>query len=85
MPVLRSFLKDTDGSGADAYANLDVVFIKGRKAVLTIYDVPDDGGTDSEGSDREGWIEKEKIVLSDYETKVVSYDSRLISYNYLSW
>ena len=59
-----------DGSGADAYENLDVVFIKGRKAVLTIYDAPEDGDTNSEGSDREGWVEKEKIVLSDYQTKV---------------
>ena len=62
-----------DGSGADAYENLDVVFIKGRKAVLTIYDAPEDGGTNSEGSDREGWVEKEKIVLSDYQTKVVLF------------
>lgn len=69
MPVLRSFLRDKDGSNADAYENLDVVFIRGRQAVLTIYDVPEAYET-SEAGDREGWVEKEKIVLSDYKTKV---------------
>lgn len=74
LPILRSFLKDLDGAGADAYENLDVVFISGRQAILTIYDVPDEGSASSEEGGREGWIEKEKIVLSDYETKVIDYD-----------
>lgn len=69
MPILKSFLKDKNGSGADAYKNVDVVFIRGKKAVLTIYDVPDDN-VGSDKDNKEGWIEKEKLVLSEYKTKV---------------
>jgi hypothetical protein len=37
--------------------------------VLTIYDVPD-AVESSKADNREGWVEKEKIILSDYKTKV---------------
>jgi hypothetical protein len=47
-----------------------VVFIKGRPALLTIYDVPESNET-TEAGDREGWVEKEKIGLSGYKTKVI--------------
>lgn len=68
MPILKSFLKDKNGSGADAYKNVDINFIRGRKAILTIYDVPDNGE-----DNKEGWIEKEQLVLSEYKTKVCCY------------
>lgn len=73
MPILKSFLQDNDGSGADAYENLDVVFIRGRQAILTIYDVPDIQGESLENGERNGWAEKEKITLSDYKTRVRLY------------
>jgi len=67
MPILKSFLKDGE---AESYRNVQVKFPEGRKAfhlggkaIMTIYQ-SDDG---EEGG--EGWVEKEKIVLSDYETK----------------
>jgi hypothetical protein len=61
-----------DGTGAEAYKNVDIVFIHGKKAVLTVYDVPEGvaGGEREEGKVGEGWVEKEKIVLSDYNTRV---------------
>ena len=68
MPILKSFLKDGE---AESYRNVQVKFPEGRKAfhlggkaIMTIYQ-SDDG---EEGG--EGWVEKEKVVLSDYETKV---------------
>lgn len=52
LPELKSFLKEPDG--VDLYKKVDVEFIPGRKAVMTIYQ---DGK------------EKEKITLSDYNDK----------------
>lgn len=51
LPELKQFLK---GGEAEEYENVEVRYIKGRKAILTIYD--DD-------------TELEKIILSDYETR----------------
>ena len=59
--------------GAETYKNVEVVFIHGRQAILTIYDVPEEGegsGEREEGKVGVGWIEREKIVLSDYKTRV---------------
>ena len=58
MPELKSFLKDGE---AESYHNVEVKFIHGRKAIMTIYE---------SGDGEESWVEKEKIVLSDYKTKV---------------
>lgn len=69
--MLKAFLKD--GAGAEVYKNVEIVFIHGRQATLTIYDVPEEGeGRDDreEGKVGAGWIEREKIVLSDYKTRV---------------
>ena len=63
MPILKSFLKDGE---AESYRNVEVKFVHGRKAIMTIYE----SGDDEERSGEEGWVEKEKIVLSDYKTKV---------------
>lgn len=63
MPILKSFLKDGE---AESYQNVQVKFVPGRKAVMTIYESDDDEGDGGE----EGWVEKEQIVLSDYKTKV---------------
>ena len=49
---LKSFLKEP--GGVDLYKNVEVRFISGRKAVLTIY--------------KDGY-EQEKITLSDYNDK----------------
>lgn len=68
-PALKTFLNDKDGDGADSYENLDLVIIKGRPATLTIYDVPEANCSRGVGK-REGWVEKEKIGLSGYKTKV---------------
>jgi hypothetical protein len=60
LPILKSFLKDGE---AESYHNVHVVYIPGKKAIMTIY----------EGDDvwMEGGMEvKETIVLSDYATKV---------------
>jgi hypothetical protein len=51
LPELNSFLKDWD---AEEYQGVEVVYIPGRKAVLTIYN-----------DERE----QEQITLSDYATK----------------
>lgn len=45
---------------------MEVKFVHGRKAVMTIYESSDDGDKSGEES---GWVEKEQIVLSDYKTK----------------
>lgn len=63
MPILKSFLKDGE---AESYQNVQVKFVPGRKAVMTIYESDDDEGVGEE----ESWVEKEQIVLSDYKTKV---------------
>lgn len=47
-----------------------MVFIRGKKAILTIYDVPDDDNSDDGSSERVGWVEKEKIALSDHKARV---------------
>ncbi len=61
---------------------MEVIYIHGRKAVMTIYEETDDvndggdGGEGEEGDDdekEENWVEIEQIVLSDYETKVKRY------------
>lgn len=52
LPQLKSFLKEENG--VDQYKNVEVQFISGRKAVLTIFN---DGK------------EQEKITLSDYNDK----------------
>eukprot|EP00577_Skeletonema_sp_RCC1716_P027211 CAMPEP_0113402016 /NCGR_PEP_ID=MMETSP0013_2-20120614/17023_1 /TAXON_ID=2843 ORGANISM="Skeletonema costatum, Strain 1716" /NCGR_SAMPLE_ID=MMETSP0013_2 /ASSEMBLY_ACC=CAM_ASM_000158 /LENGTH=147 /DNA_ID=CAMNT_0000287307 /DNA_START=35 /DNA_END=475 /DNA_ORIENTATION=+ /assembly_acc=CAM_ASM_000158 len=62
MPILKSFLKDGE---AESYQNVQVKFVPGRKAIMTIYESADD---DDEGGE-ESWVEKEQIVLSDYKTK----------------
>ncbi|KAK1732504.1 hypothetical protein QTG54_016787 [Skeletonema marinoi] len=62
MPILKSFLKDGE---AESYQNVQVKFVPGRKAIMTIYESGDD---DDEGEE-ESWVEKEQIVLSDYKTK----------------
>ena len=62
MPILKSFLKDGE---AESYHNVEVKFVHGRKAIMTIYE-----SGDGEESAEKGWVEKEKIVLSDYKTKV---------------
>ena len=58
---------------------MEVVYIHGRKAVMTIYEETDaaavddggEGGGEEGGSEEEeNWVEIEQIVLSDYETKV---------------
>eukprot|EP00584_Thalassiosira_punctigera_P002325 CAMPEP_0172538236 /NCGR_PEP_ID=MMETSP1067-20121228/9667_1 /TAXON_ID=265564 ORGANISM="Thalassiosira punctigera, Strain Tpunct2005C2" /NCGR_SAMPLE_ID=MMETSP1067 /ASSEMBLY_ACC=CAM_ASM_000444 /LENGTH=176 /DNA_ID=CAMNT_0013323691 /DNA_START=152 /DNA_END=682 /DNA_ORIENTATION=+ len=65
MPQLKSFLKDGE---AESYRNVEVKFIHGRKAIMTIWEAGyDNGGVDG---DRERWEEVEKITLSDYKTKV---------------
>lgn len=51
LPQLKSFLKDGE---AEEYQNVEVTFIPGRKAVLTIY---------------ESGKEREKVTLSDISTK----------------
>jgi len=51
MPELKSFLKDYE---AQEYKGVEVEFVKGKKAIMTIYD-------DGE--------EVESITLSDYSTK----------------
>lgn len=56
MPILKRFLKDGE---AESYRNVQVTFVSGRKAVMTIY----------EGETEHDWEEKEKIVLSDYKTQ----------------
>ena len=52
LPQLKSFLKEE--GGVDLYKQVEVKFIPGRKAVMTIYN---DG------------VEKEKVTLSDYNDK----------------
>ena len=52
----------------------------GKKAIMTIYEESHGGGERDEdgshglggvsGNVKDSWIEKEKIVLSDYKTKV---------------
>jgi len=61
MPILKSFLKDGE---AESYQNVQVKFVPGRKAIMTIYE-SGDGDDDEE----ESWVEKEQVVLSDYKTK----------------
>ena len=57
MPQLKSFLKNGE---AESYRNVEVKFISGRKAVMTVY----------EGISKDNWVESESIVLSEYQTKV---------------
>ena len=61
LPNLKSFLKDGE---AESYKNVQVNFVAGKKAIMTIYE--------GESSDvwEDGMVEKEKVVLSDYKTKV---------------
>lgn len=63
LPQLKSFLKDGE---AESYQNVEVKFVPGRKAVMTIYE----SSGDDDGEDSNNWVEKEQIVLSDYKTKV---------------
>jgi hypothetical protein len=63
MPELKSFLKDGE---AESYQNVELKFVHGKKAIMTIYESGDGEESGEEGS----WVEKEKIVLSDYKTKV---------------
>lgn len=60
LPNLKSFLKDGE---AESYRNVQVAFVPGRKAIMTIWE------GDSIDT-RDDWVEKEQIVLSDYKTKV---------------
>ena len=57
MPQLKQFLKDGE---AESYRNVEVKFISGRKAVMTVY----------EGISKDNLVELESIVLSEYQTKV---------------
>jgi len=61
MPILKSFLKDGE---AESYQNVQVKFVPGRKAIMTIYESGDD-----DEDEEESWVENEQIVLSDYKTK----------------
>jgi hypothetical protein len=57
---------------------VEVIYIHGRKAVMTIYEVTDaaavdgggEGGGEGGSEEEENWVAIEQIVLSDYETKV---------------
>jgi len=51
LPELKTFLK---GLGAEMYRNVDIEYIHGRTATLTIFE---DG------------VEVEQIILSDYKTR----------------
>ncbi len=55
LPILKEFLKG-DG-GAILYKNVDIEFVSGRKATMTVY-----------RGDEEGDV-VETIILSDYETE----------------
>jgi Sep15/SelM redox domain len=66
MPILKSFLKDGE---AESYRNVEVKFVHGRKAIMTIYESGGSGEGEMEGQ-TESWVEIEQIVLSDYKTKV---------------
>mmetsp|Transcript_23 Transcript_23/g.63 ORF Transcript_23/g.63 Transcript_23/m.63 type:complete len:146 (+) Transcript_23:193-630(+) len=59
MPVLRDFLWDGE---AESYWNVEVKYISGRKATMTVWE------GDSMDA-RKDWVEREKIVLSNYNTK----------------
>ena len=61
LPNLKSFLKDGE---AESYRNVEVKFVPGKKAIMTIYE------GDASDTWEEGMEEVEKIVLSDYKTKV---------------
>lgn len=61
LPNLKSFLKDGD---AESYRNVEVTFVHGKKAIMTIYE-----GESQSDVGEDGMEEKEKIVLSDYKTK----------------
>ena len=50
MPQLKSFLKDGE---AESYRNVEVKFISGRKAVMTVY----------EGISKDNLVPLESIVL----------------------
>ena len=52
LPQLKSFLKEPEG--VDLYKQVEVEFIPGKKAILTVY--------------KDG-VEQEKITLSDYNDK----------------
>lgn len=61
--IRKSFLKDGE---AESYQNVHVVYIPGKKAIMTIYE-----GDDSSMDGWENRMEvKESIVLSDYANKV---------------
>eukprot|EP00578_Thalassiosira_sp_NH16_P011678 CAMPEP_0181124710 /NCGR_PEP_ID=MMETSP1071-20121207/26635_1 /TAXON_ID=35127 /ORGANISM="Thalassiosira sp., Strain NH16" /LENGTH=196 /DNA_ID=CAMNT_0023210051 /DNA_START=152 /DNA_END=743 /DNA_ORIENTATION=+ len=61
MPNLKSFLKDGE---VESYRNVEVSFVPGKKAIMTIYE-----GESMSAVGVDGMEEKEKIVLSDYKTK----------------
>ena len=63
LPNLKSFLKDGE---AESYRNVEVKFVPGKKAIMTLYE------GDASDTWEEGMVEVEKIVLSDYKTKVSS-------------
>ncbi|KAL7547210.1 hypothetical protein ACHAWF_010526 [Thalassiosira exigua] len=64
MPELKSFLKDGE---AESYRGVEVKFVPGRKAIMTVFEGGDDD--DVERGEGGGWAEKEKVTLSDYKTK----------------
>ena len=73
MPILKSFLKDGE---AESYRNVEVTFVPGKTAVMTLFE-----GESAEA--REDWVELEKIVLSDYKTKVLcSVLIRIVPFNH---
>ncbi|EJK74970.1 hypothetical protein THAOC_03323 [Thalassiosira oceanica] len=57
LPELKAFLKSGE---AESYRNVEVNFIHGKKAVLTIY-------SGESADDRDSWVEEEKVTLSDYQ------------------
>ena len=60
LPILKEFLKG--GNGAVIYKNVDIEFVKGRKATLTIHKGDEDGEI------------IDTITLSDYETEKEMHD-----------
>ena len=73
LPILKSFLKDGE---AESYQNVHVVYIPGKKAIMTIYE-----GDDSSMDGWENRMEvKETIVLSDYANKVWFCDEHWLAF-----
>ena len=83
LPILKSFLKDGE---AESYHNVHVVYIPGKKAIMTIYERDHVSMMEQDHDvwdENHGGVEvKEQIVLSDYTTKVCW--SRLLYWNFIN-